>query len=84
MVGGGRPARQRLRRAEREQDAGPALGRGRLLQRAAQRRDGGVGRAAADRGRARGLERVDHPGLASPRRREQLRGDLLRGRAGVA
>ena len=84
VLGGGRAVGQRLRGAEREQHAGPPLRRRRLVERAAQVGDGGVGRAAPHRGAPGRLEQVDDAAVAAPRRLEQLRRDLLGGRAGVA
>ena len=83
MLGGGRPARQRLRSTQRDQHGRAAVGGRRLLQRALQVGDGGVGRAAPHRGGARVLQQRDRPRAAAARRLQQLRRDLLGRRARV-
>ena len=59
-----------------------AAGR-RLVERALEVGDAALGRAALDGGPARLAQLLDHPLLPAPRRGEQVRRDLLGGRAGV-
>ena len=78
--GGGRPGRQHLGQPQLEQQAGPALGRRRLLDRAGEQRHRGVRRALGARGGGSGGEHVDDPRIAAARRGQQVRRDLLRRR----
>ena len=80
----GGPGRERLGDAELEQDLDALLGRGRLLERAAQVGDGALRRPAADGVAARALEQLRGPGRAAAGREQELRGDLLDRRAGLA
>ena len=61
--------------AEGEQNHGPHVGGGRLLQSTSQVVDGRVGRAPRQGRRGRGLQPVDGFGIAVPRSVEQMRGD---------
>jgi hypothetical protein len=84
VLGGGRPVRQHLGPAQRQQHRRAALLRRRLGERTAPVGDRAVGGPAPHRGLPGRVEQVDRPGVAAGRRMEQLGGDLLDAGALVA
>ena len=80
----GRPARVRLREPEREPHAVDPVGLRRLVQRAPEVGDGRLDRRRAHGRPPRRLQQLGDPRLAARGRHEQLRRDLLAGRAVVA